>query len=318
MTHNDIEIKPSKATEDCRPPTVDIIIPAFNAAKYLPCAIESVISQTFEDWRILLIDDGSTDNTAEVVAPFLDRLGPKLNYIKQENRGLPAARNTAIKNSKAEFLALLDADDVWLPCRLTESLKAFADRPQVGLSYSLITRIDPEGRLGGTFQGNRKNAEGRIAPYIYMRKVELPCPTITFRKKCIDEVGLFDETMRATEDRDLWLRIALHYEVACIQKVLAYYRMSPTSMSTDPERMLRAQKQFIQKHYGAKGCGLRSRQIALARAYKQRAEALSMQNRRLPALMSSLRAVALYPLELDNSRTAGSLLLNSLKPPKRN
>jgi glycosyltransferase involved in cell wall biosynthesis len=318
MTHNDIEIKPSATTEDRGPATVDIIIPAYNAAKYLPFAIESVISQTFEDWRILLIDDGSTDNTAEVIAPFLTRLGAKLKYIKQENRGLPAARNTAIKNSKAEFLALLDADDVWLPCRLTESLKVFADRPQVGLSYSLITRIDQEGRLGGTFQGNRKNAEGRIAPYIYMRKVELPCPTITFRKKCIDEVGLFDETMRATEDRDMWLRIALHYEVACIHKVLAYYRMSPTSMSTDPERMLRAQKQFIQKHYGAKGCGLRSRQIALARAYKQRAEALSMQHRRLPALMSSLRAVALYPLDLDNFRTAGSLLLNLLRPQKRN
>jgi hypothetical protein len=89
-------------------------------------------------------------------------------------------------------------------------------------------------------------------------------------------------------------------------------------MSTDPERMLRAQKQFIQKHYGSKGCGLRSRQIALARAYKQRAEAFSMQNRRLPALMSSLRAVALYPLDLDNFRTAGSLLLNSFRLLKRN
>jgi glycosyltransferase involved in cell wall biosynthesis len=202
--------------------TVDVIIPAFNAAKYLPFAIQSVVSQTFDDWRILLVDDGSTDNTPEVVAPFLERLGPKLKYIRQNNRGLPAARNTAIRNSTAEFFALLDADDVWLPCRLSESLKVFADRPQVGMAYSLITRIDAEGRLGGTFQGNRRHAEGRIAPYIYMRTVELPCPTITFRKKCVDEVGLFDETMRATEDRDLWLRIALRYEVACIHKVLAF------------------------------------------------------------------------------------------------
>src|SRR3984885_9953246 len=112
---------------------IDVIIPAFNAAKYLPFAIESVSSQTFDDWQILLVDDGSTDNTAEVVAPFLDRLGPRLKYIKQNNRGLPAARNTAIRASSAEFLALLDADDVWLPCRLAESLKVFADRPQVGL-----------------------------------------------------------------------------------------------------------------------------------------------------------------------------------------
>src|SRR5271163_981143 len=90
---------------------VDVIIPAFNAAKYLPFALESVSSQTFDDWQILLVDDGSTDNTADVVAPFLDRFGSKIRYIKQENRGVAAARNTAMRASTSEFLALLDADD---------------------------------------------------------------------------------------------------------------------------------------------------------------------------------------------------------------
>src|SRR6202020_3204519 len=142
--------------------TVDIIIPAFNAAKYLPAALESVSSQTFDDWQILLVDDGSTDNTAEVVAPFLDRFGSKIKYIKQNNRGLPAARNTAIRASTAEFLALLDADDVWLPCRLSESLKALDARPQAGLAYGLVTNIDPKDRLGGTFEGNPRYADGHI------------------------------------------------------------------------------------------------------------------------------------------------------------
>ena len=131
--------------------TVDIIIPAFNAARFLPFSLESVVSQTFDDWRILLVDDGSTDNTAEAVAPFRDRLGSKIRYIKQENRGLPAARNTAIRASTAEFLALLDADDVWLPCRLSESLKILVERPQVGLVYGLITGIDQENRPGITW-----------------------------------------------------------------------------------------------------------------------------------------------------------------------
>lgn len=289
---------------------IDIIIPAFNAAKYLPFALESVVSQTYDDWRILLVDDGSTDNTVGVVAPFLTSLGPKIKYIKQNNRGLPAARNVAIQASSAEFLALLDADDVWLPCRLSESLRVLAERPLAGLSYGLITHIDPQGRLGTTFHGNPKHAEGRIAPQLYMRKVELPCPTITFRRKCVDEVGFFDETMRATEDRDLWLRIALQYEVAFVPKVLAYYRVSPNSMSADSQRMLQAQLQFIRKHYGSKGCGLRPRQIARARSYKQRAEALKAQDKPWAALMSSLHALALYPLDLDNPRTAASLLLN--------
>lgn len=290
--------------------TVGVIIPAFNAARYLPFALESVVAQTFDDWQILLVDDGSTDNTVEVIAPFLNRFGSKIKYIKQDNRGLPAARNTAIRASTAEYLALLDADDVWLPNRLADSVEAFTGRPQVGLAYGLVTGIDPEGRLMDTFVGNQRKAEGHIASQIYMRKVELPCPTMTFRRRCIDEVGMFDETMRATEDRDLWLRIALRYEVAFVPKVLAYYRLSPNSMSTDPQRMLQAQLQFINKNYGSKGCGLISRQIAWARAYKQRAEAFHRQNRPWAALMSSLRALLLYPLDMDNFRTAGSLLIN--------
>jgi glycosyltransferase involved in cell wall biosynthesis len=290
-------------------PMIDVIIPAYNAAKYLPIAIESVVAQTFEDWRILLVDDGSTDNTSEVVAPFIEQLGSKLKYIKQPNGGLPAARNAAIRNSSAEFLALLDADDVWLPNRLMESLKCFEGRPQVGLAYGFNSRIDEEGVIIDTFTPKQKHAEGRIAPYIYMRRVQLPCPTITFRRRCVDDVGMFDETLRATEDRDLWLRIAFKYEVALVPKVIALYRTSPNAMTTDPERMLKAQEQFIEKHYGAPGCGFLQRRIALSQIYRQRAEAFGIRRQWDTALGSSLRALALYPLDISNFRTAGSLLL---------
>lgn len=295
-------------------PKVDIIIPAYNAARYLPAAIESVIAQTFDDWRILLVDDGSTDNTAEVVAPFAGQLGPKLLYIHQPNAGLPAARNTAIRNSSAEFLALLDADDVWLPCRLSESLKCFEGRPQVGLSYGFNDRIDPDGNIIDTFDRRQKHGEGRIAPYIYTRRVDLPCPTITFRRSAVDEVGLFDESLRATEDRDLWFRIALRYEVALAPKVIAHYRISPGSMSTDPMRMLTAQLQSIEKHRGSPGCGWLVRRIALARVYRQHAEALGLRRRRWAALRSSLRSFSLYPFDAVNLRVAGSLLLRPIKP----
>jgi cellulose synthase/poly-beta-1,6-N-acetylglucosamine synthase-like glycosyltransferase len=290
-------------------PTVDVIIPAYNAAKYLPVAIDSVVAQTFEDWRILLIDDGSTDDTAEVVAPYIVRLGSKLKYIRQANGGLPNARNAAIRNSSAEFLALLDADDIWLPNRLTESLKSFENRPQVGLSYGFNNRIDQDGAVIDTFNYRQKHGEGKIAPYIYMRSIHLPCPTVTFRRKCIDEVGMFDESLKASEDRDLWLRIGLRYEVALVPKVIAHYRTSPDSMSTDPDRMLKAQLQFIEKHYGAPGCGMLQRRIALGRAYKQRAEALGLRRKPLAALASSFRALAYYPFDLSSARTAGSLLL---------
>jgi glycosyltransferase involved in cell wall biosynthesis len=292
-------------------PRFDVIIPAYNTAKYLPAAIESVAAQTFADWRILLVDDGSTDDTVEVVAPFLDRLGSRISYIKQDNRGLPAARNTAIRASTSEFLALLDADDVWTPCRLSESLKVLEERPQAGLAYGQVTLIDPEGRTLRTFEGNPRHGEGRIATHIYTREINLPCPTMTFRRRCIDEVGYFDETMRATEDRDLWLRIALRHEVAFVPQVLAFYRVSPNSMSADLQRMLQSQLQFIRKHYGEKGCGFFPRQISLARAYRQLAEGLAAQGRSWAAVVNSLRAMALYPFALENARTVASALVNS-------
>jgi glycosyltransferase involved in cell wall biosynthesis len=290
-------------------PQVDVIVPAYNAQKYLAAAIESVMAQTFEDWRIVLVDDGSTDNTAEVVAPFLPQLGSKLLYIKQANAGLPAARNAAIRNSSSEFLALLDADDIWLPWRLEESLKAFAGRPQVGLVYGFNARIDPNGSVIDTFASKQRYAEGRIAPYIYMRRVNLNCPTITFRRRCVDEVGLFDESLRATEDRDLWLRIALKYEVALVPKVLAHYRVSPNAMTTDSDRMLKAQLQFIEKHYGEPGCGMLARRIALGLIYKQRAETLGNRGQVKAGLLSSLQALGMFPLDIGTARTAGSLLL---------
>jgi glycosyltransferase involved in cell wall biosynthesis len=288
--------------------TVDVIIPAFNAAKYLPFALESVGAQTFDDWHIVLVDDGSTDDTAQVIAPFLGRYGSKITYIQQENRGLPASRNRAIKSSTSEFIALLDADDIWMPCRLSESLGVLTTRPQVGLTYGLIKLVDSEGRTNRTWTGNQGHPEGQIASQIYMRKIELPCPTITFRRRCVDEVGFFDETMRATEDRDLWLRIALRYEVAFVPEILASYRMSPGSMSTDSRRMLDAQLHFIRKHYGSKGCGFLPRQASVARAYKQQAEALKGQSRVGAALLSALWAVAIYPFDFNNVRTAGSLV----------
>jgi glycosyltransferase involved in cell wall biosynthesis len=299
-------------------PTVDVIIPAFNAAKYLPVALESVASQTFSDWQIVVVDDGSTDNTAEVVTQFTDRFGPKLKYIRQENHGVTAARNVAIRASTSEFIAMLDADDVWLPCRLSDSIKALVEQPHAGIAYGLITYIDSEGRSLSTFGGNVRHAYGRIAPYIYMRRVELPCVTVTIRRTCIDEVGLFDETLRTTEDRDLWLRIALRHEVAFVPKVLAYYRTSPGSLSSNSQRMLEAQLRFIRKHYGSEGCGLLPRQISWARAYKQRAEALSVEHQPRAALISAIQAVMIFPLDLDNIRTAASLIKKMLRDHNEN
>lgn len=290
-------------------PTVDVIVPAYNAARTLAAALDSVVAQTFTDWRILLVDDGSKDETPAIAAAYKARLGDKLLYLRQENAGLPAARNTAIRNSSAEFLALLDSDDVWLPQRLERSVQRFRDRPAAGLVYGFNARIDADGRVIDTFTRRNPHAEGRVAPYIYMRSLDLPCPTVTFRREAVEKVGLFDETLRATEDRDLWVRIALEYEVALVPEVIAHYRLTPQAMTTDGDRMLQNQLRFVEKHYGKPGCGRRARNIALSWIYRQRAEAFALRKKPQEALRSALRALRYSPFEVSNLRTAFSLAL---------
>lgn len=290
---------------------VDVIIPAYNAARFLPAALDSVLAQTFPDWQIVLVDDGSVDGTADLVAGYTEKLGGRLTYIRQANAGLPAARNRAIRSASSEFLALLDADDVWLPRRLEASLESFAGNPKAGLSYGLIEQIDMEGVVRRTFGRRRRYPEGKVASAIYRRTMDLPCPTVTFRRESVGQVGMFDETMRATEDRDLWLRIAQRYEVAFVPEVIAHYRVSPQAMTTDPNRMFAAQMQFVDKHYGTPGCGFWSRRVALSCIYRQKAEALATRGDLPSAVRDALQAVMLDPLQGKSLRTAGSLLVRS-------
>lgn len=288
---------------------VDIIIPAFNAAHYLPRALDSVERQTFSEWRILLIDDGSTDNTAEVLAPYRERLGNKLLYVHKQNAGLAAARNTAIANSTADFLALLDADDLWLPNRLADTLARFRGHPEVGLVYGFVHRIDAQDRVLDTFATRNPLGEGDVAAAIYSRRLDLPCPTVTFRRSCVQEVGGFDESMRATEDRDLWLRIAQRWQVGLAPSVTALYRISSNSMSTDAERMLRSQMQFLNKHYGERGCGWKQRRIALSRMYQQRAELFADRGQRGLALRNALWSALNYPFAPANLRALAAVAM---------
>ncbi len=289
--------------------TVDVIVPAYNAERFLAAALKSVVEQTFTDWRIVLVDDGSTDETASIASGYAEQLQEKMLFLCQENRGVSSARNNALRHASAKYVAMLDADDLWLPDRLKHSLARMHQSPEAGLCYGLITRIDVTGKHLGTFTGNPpKLAEGLIARSIYLRAVELPCSTVTIRRACLDVAGQFNETMHASEDRDLWLRIARHFPVVYVPEVTAYYRMSPSSASANYDRMLQAQTRFLNQHE----FGFRTRRMALARSRKQYAEVLAGQAKPWAALGNALHALVLYPFALGNMRTAGSLLLHAL------
>ena len=196
-------------------PSISIIIPAYNCAVFLPETLESVFAQTCRDYEIILIDDGSTDDTRNVIAPYLDRI----TYIRQENKGLPAARNTGIRAAKGEFIALLDADDSWAAEKLEKQLPLFSD-PEVGIVYSDFSVRYADGRFQVSYLVNRPLAsEGHVLENYIQSRFLFPS-TMIIRRSCFDEFGVFDEEMFACEDIELFARICSRWKVARVNMPL--------------------------------------------------------------------------------------------------
>ncbi len=293
-------------------PKVSVITPAYNAAEYLPAALNSVLTQTFSDWELIVVDDGSTDNTQAVVAALGERFDGRLKYFYQANRGLPAARNAAIEQSTGEYLALLDADDVWLPNRLERTVAELDRQQHVGIVHSQVARIDPTGRvIEKPPAPPAKYLSGSISRHLYHRRAHILCPTVLFRRTCLHSVGVFDEHMRATEDRDLWFRIARHFDVAYIPEVLAYYRISPSSMSRDFSRMLAAQIHFIHKHRATGAASAGDARASLGNIYRERGDYFFRAGQLGSSLYFYAKAVWEYPFNRSNCY----MLLRALAQP---
>ena len=207
-------------------PTVSVIIPTYNRANLIEKAIKSVLSQTYQDFEIIIVvDDGSTDNTEEIMKGFKDK---RVKYIKEykENRGISVARNTGIKMAKGKYIALLDSDDEWLPEKLDKQIKVFkSEFPEVGVVYSNALYIDESGKNMNRKLRNSKKAEG----YIYEDLLGKSCvgspSSFLIKKECFNRVGLFDDLLSGQEDWDMWIRIAKYYRFALIKIPLVKYRL---------------------------------------------------------------------------------------------
>ncbi len=226
-------------------PLVSVIIPCYNAAKFLPRTIESVLSQEYPKVEIIVIDDGSTDNTREVVRPYLKR---GVRYISQDNSGGPARpRNVGIRNAAGDYIFLFDSDDLMLPAKITRSVEFLERGHKVGLLFTNFIQMDEEGQaLPGTFldtyhhfQELPKRREGED---IFIIPQETAYAGLLFENfigtssavipRCIfDRIGLFDETLRYSEDRDLWFRIARQYDIAYLDTVGHSYRVRAGGIS---------------------------------------------------------------------------------------
>jgi glycosyltransferase involved in cell wall biosynthesis len=224
-------------------PKVSVIIPAYNAMTYLPETVESVLRQTFTEFEVLIIDDGSSDHIVQWVSQVTD---PRVKLISQANQGLPGARNTGIAHAQGEYLAFLDADDLWESTKLEKQVRCLDSNPAVGLVHTPMVLVNEQGNSTGRVMAS--NAEGDVWQKLLERNV-IACPSVMLRRCCFETVGVFDRNLRSLEDWDMWIRIASRYPFAMIKEPLAYYRQLPNSMSKNCQVMEKAFGIVIEKAF---------------------------------------------------------------------
>ncbi|MDF5714303.1 MAG: glycosyltransferase [Rhizonema sp. NSF051] len=222
---------------------VSVVIPAYNSMQYLPETLESVLNQTFTEFEVLIINDGSSDNTVEWASAIKDS---RVKLISQENQGLPGARNTGIYHAQADYIAFLDADDLWEPTKLAKQVSCLDKYPEVGLVHAWMALVDVGGKSTGRVL--KSNVEGCAWEQIVQWNT-IACPSVMVRRCCFDRVGVFDRCLRSVEDWDMWIRIAVEYPLAVIKEPLAYYRQVPNSMSKNCQVMEEAFHQVIEKTF---------------------------------------------------------------------
>jgi len=214
-------------------PGVSVVIPAYNYARFLPAAIDSALAQEYLHTEIIVVNDGSTDDTPAV----LERYGNRIKAIHQANAGLPAARNAGIQAAQHPFVAFLDADDFWQPTMLSRVMETFATLPaEFGLVACGEERTDATGKPV-SFQAFEKNPEREISVADIILQTRFGPSATVVKKEVFAAAGLFDTTLRSSEDRDMWIRIAAQRRVYRIADKLAMIRRHGGNMSMHADRM---------------------------------------------------------------------------------
>jgi glycosyltransferase involved in cell wall biosynthesis len=227
-------------------PTVSVIVPAYNCAAYLPRAIESVLAQSFTDFDLFVVDDGSTDDTAKVLERY--SADTRVRFVPHtHNTGPSATRNRGIRLSAGEFVAFLDADDEWardkLEVQVTALASAEADVCGVGCRWLM-----PGGTEVIVSKQHPYSGDGLYRELLFKNTIPGSSSSILVRRKCFDDVGLFDEELRAVEDRDMWLRLASRFRFAFIgEPLVSINRRRTDSAIRDPVRMAFGREGFLRK-----------------------------------------------------------------------
>jgi glycosyltransferase involved in cell wall biosynthesis len=211
-------------------PLVSVVMATYNMARFIREAIDSVFAQTYPNWELQVIDDGSTDETRTLVAPYLS--DPRVRYQYQENHGQTRAKNTGIRASRGDFIGFLDADDLWLPKKLELQLDLFRHNPSAAIVYSPYFCIDTD-RIPLPTHIPRL-FRGQISGRLLIENCVGFC-SVLVKRQCFDTLGVFDETYRMGIDYELWLRFSTRYRFDYLREPTALYRIWPGQMSKNME-----------------------------------------------------------------------------------
>jgi len=227
-------------------PTVSVVIPTYNRAGYILDAIESVLAQTYADYEIIVVDDGSTDNTRQLLQPLID--AETIRYAFQDSRGAPSARNLGIRLAQGEYVAFLDSDDLFLPEKLEKQVAFLDSYPAAALVHAGYEKVSDSGKSLG--YRDTSKISGRVYPQILLNwSVLIATPCVLVRKNVLDEVGDFDEGLRWAEDLDLWRRIAQRYEIGVIPEILCQVRAHPGSASAGKTEAAPSFERYLRKAF---------------------------------------------------------------------
>jgi len=230
--------------KNSKPPLVSVIIATYNRAPIISQSIESVLAQTFKDYEIIVVDDGSSDGTKQLMR---ERFAGKLVYIRKEvNGGLSAARNTGVKAARGRYVAILDDDDLWLPEKLKMQVGLIEEQPSLGLVYCNSLTINEHDEVKGEIKGSKR---GALFDELLSSNCLGPPSGVLVPKTVLAQVGYFDENLSALEDWDLWIRVSQLYDIDFVDMPLLRYRVHGDNMSKDVTNMQRSTFTVLDKYW---------------------------------------------------------------------
>jgi glycosyltransferase involved in cell wall biosynthesis len=225
-------------------PSISVIIPVYNGEKTIQKTVLSILNQTFTDFELIIINDGSTDSTIEILSNIQDS---RLKVFTCSNAGLAASRNRGIDKALGDYIAFIDADDLWTPDKLEAQYKALQENPQAAVAYSWTNSIDEAGNL--VRSGSCVSASGDVHANLLLLNFLENGSNALFRRQALTEVGNFDESLTSAEDWDMYLRLAARYHFVVIPYPQVLYRISVNSMSANVDKLEKESLKVIERHF---------------------------------------------------------------------